>query len=48
MIRFSAFKNPVAQPGWFVERVHSARLKLHASCGTMSFLIAAAPQASGF
>lgn len=30
--------------GWFVERVHSARLKLHASCGTMSFLIAAAPQ----
>jgi len=26
--------------GWFVERTHSARLKLNVSCGTMSFLIA--------
>eukprot|EP00438_Fugacium_kawagutii_P032435 Skav209376 [mRNA] locus=scaffold64:111103:122833:+ [translate_table: standard] len=26
--------------GWFVERVHSARLNLHVSCGTMSFLVA--------
>jgi len=26
--------------GWFVERVHSARLQLRASCGTISFLIA--------
>ena len=26
--------------GWFVQRVHSARLKLRASCGTLSFLMA--------
>ena len=26
--------------GWFVQRVHSARLRLWASCGTMSFLVA--------
>ncbi|CAK9082964.1 unnamed protein product [Durusdinium trenchii] len=25
--------------GWFVEQMHSARLKLEVSCGTMSFLI---------
>ena len=26
--------------GWFVQRVHSARLKLRASCGFLSFLMA--------
>ena len=31
---------PDTVTGWFVERTHSARLKLNVSCGTMSFLIA--------